>query len=163
MKTLGDCEIVPIRGNVPTRIDKLQSGELDGVILAAAGLRRLGIGHPNWIDLATESFVPAPGQGALAVQVRANSDAAESVTLLDDEASRRAVTAERSFLTEINAGCHTPTGALATVAARSVSLHARLFSEDHSRDVAGLESGTDPKIVGATLARRLIRELELLG
>jgi hydroxymethylbilane synthase len=163
MKTLGDCAIVPIRGNVPTRIAKLQSGELDGVILAAAGLRRLGIGHPNWMDLPTESFVPAPGQGALAVQVRANSDAAESVALLDDEPSRRAVTAERSFLTEINAGCHTPTGALATVAAKSVSLHARLFSEDHSRDVDGLESGTDPTAVGAALARRLIRELELLG
>ena len=85
------------------------------------------------------------------------------MTLLDDEASRRAVTAERSFLTEINAGCHTPTGALAIIKATSVSLHARLFSEDHSRDVAGLESGTDPQAVGVALARRLIRELELLG
>jgi len=78
---------------------------------------------------------------------------------LDDEPSRRCVIAERSFLTEISAGCHTPTGALATISTTSVSLHACLFSDDHSRHVDGHESGTDPMAVGVTLARRLMSEL----
>jgi hydroxymethylbilane synthase len=159
MKRLVDCEIVPIRGNVPTRIAKLAGGDLDGVVLAAAGLRRLGIGHPNWIDLPVDVFLPAPGQGALAVQVRTNSEAAAYVAVLDEEPSRRCVTAERTFLSEINAGCHTPTGALATVRGSTLSLRACLFSEDHSRWVEGHEAGVDPQSVGARLAQRLIREL----
>ena len=159
IRQLGDFQIVPIRGNVPTRIAMLQSDGLDGVILAAAGLRRLGIRHRHWIDLPTDAFVPAPGQGALAVQVRSGSDAAAVVAVLDDEPSRRCVIAERSFLTEISAGCHTPTGALATISTTSVSLHACLFSDDHSRHVDGHESGTDPMAVGVTLARRLMSEL----
>jgi hydroxymethylbilane synthase len=159
MKRLGDCEIVPIRGNVPTRIAKLAGGDLDGVVLAAAGLRRLGIEHPNWIDLPVDSFLPAPGQGALAVQVRTDSEAAICAALVDDEPSRRCVAAERAFLSEIKAGCHTPTGALATVRGARLSLRACLFTEDHTRCVEGQEPGNDPQSVGARLAHRLIREL----
>ncbi|UCG86641.1 MAG: hydroxymethylbilane synthase [Gemmatimonadota bacterium] len=163
IQRLGDFEVIPVRGNVPTRIAKLQTDNLDGVILAAAGLRRLGIEHPCRIDLPPHSFVPAPGQGALAVQVRAGSEAAELVAMLDDAATRGAVTAERSFLRETNAGCRVPAGALAAVDGRKVSLHARLFSNDHSHDVDGVESGTDPETVGATLARRLLGELQRLS
>ncbi len=163
IRRLGDFEVVPIRGNVPTRIAKLEDGDLDGIILAAAGLRRLGIEHPCSIELAPESFVPAPGQGALAVQVGAGSGAAEWVALLDDPATRSAVTAERSFLREANAGCHAPAGALAVVAGATVSLHARLFSDDQSRDVDDVERGSDPETVGVALAQRLTARLRQLG
>jgi hydroxymethylbilane synthase len=163
LKRLGDFEVIPVRGNVPTRIAKLKSRGLDGVILAAAGLRRLGIVHPHWIDLNVETFVPAPGQGALAVQVRTESGTMRHVTVLDDGPSRVCVNAERSFLAEINAGCHTPTGALATFDSAGLSLHARLFSEDHSRDVEGTESGDDPVAIGILLAHRLMTELSQVG
>ena len=99
----------------------------------------------------------------MAVQVRADSPAAERVVVLDDAATRNAVTAERSFLKETNAGCHVAAGALAVVDRGTVSLHARLFSDDHSRDVDGEESGTDSEAVGITLARRLLDRLRQLG
>ncbi|KPJ93691.1 MAG: hypothetical protein AMS18_05220 [Gemmatimonas sp. SG8_17] len=157
---LGDFEIVPLRGNVPTRIAKMEQQGLDGIVLAAAGLRRLGIDHPHVIELPTDSFVPAPGQGALAVQVRAGSAAAELVTVLEDPATRAAVTAERRLLQEINAGCHTPVGALAVVDRQRISLQGQLFSGDYSRCAAGIESGMDPEAVGVSLARRLMAELQ---
>ena len=157
---LGRFEIVPIRGNVPTRVAKIESENLDGVVLAAAGLKRLGIEYPHVIELPTDQFLPAPAQGALAVQTRRDSDAAELVAVLEDYSTRRAVVAERSFLRHINAGCHTPVGALAKVDGESVSLHARLFTDDYSSCVDGVESGEDSQAVGITLADRLMAELK---
>jgi hydroxymethylbilane synthase len=133
---------------------------LDGIVLAAAGLRRLGIDHPHAIDLPTDRFVPAPGQGALAVQVRAGSEGSELVTVLEDPRTRAAVTTERCFLQEINAGCHTPVGALATVDMERISLQGQLFSGDYRHCAGGIESGTDPEAIGAGLARRLMAELQ---
>jgi hydroxymethylbilane synthase len=159
IKRLCAVEIVPIRGNVPTRIAKLEREGLDGVILAAAGLNRLGIAYPRRIDLSPERFVPAPAQGALAVQVRAGSEAAAVVVAIDDPPTRRAVTAERSFLRETGGGCHAAVAALATVRADGVSLHGRLFSDDQRRDVEGVEAGSDPAQVGVRLARQLLADL----
>jgi hydroxymethylbilane synthase len=159
IKRLCAVEIVPIRGNVPTRIARLEREGLDGVILAAAGLRRLGIDYPRRIDLPPERFLPAPAQGALAVQVVAGSEAARLVRAIDDPATRQTVTAERSFLREIGAGCHAPVGALASVEGDRVSLRGRLFSGDQSHDVEGAETGIDPEQVGVRLARRLLAEL----
>ncbi len=156
---LGEFEIVPIRGNVPTRIAKIKRENLDAVVLAAAGLKRLGIDYPHVIELPTDQFVPAPAQGALAVQTRRDGGTAGIVAVLDHEPTRRAVTAERSFLRRINAGCHTPVGALATVDGQTVSLHARLFSDDYARFTDGTESGPDPQAVGIALADRLMAEL----
>ncbi len=159
LRRIGDFEIVPIRGNVPTRIAKMERDGLDGVVLAAAGLKRLDINHPCAIDLPTDVVVPAPGQGALAVQVRDGSSAAELAAVIDHAATRRAVTAERSFLHELGAGCHTPAGALGTVDGGTVALHGRVFSDDFARDVDGDEAGPDPEAVGVSLARRLQAEL----
>jgi hydroxymethylbilane synthase len=156
---IGRFEIVPIRGNVPTRIAKIEREKLDAVVLAAAGVKRLGIEYPHVIGLDPEEFVPAPAQGALALQCRENSEAAELIAVLDDRPTRRAVTAERAFLRQINAGCHTPVGALATVDGEQVSLHAKLFSDDYARMVEGTESGTDSKTVGIALADRLLAKL----
>jgi hydroxymethylbilane synthase len=159
IRRLGDVEVVPIRGNVPTRVAKLERENLDGVVLAAAGLERLGIRHEPRIELPTDRFVPAPGQGALAVQVRDDGEEAEIIRPLDHLSSRLAVEAERSFLRGINAGCHTPVGGLATVEGASVSLRAQLFSDDGRRVVDGVEVGEDATAVGLALSRRLLAEL----
>jgi hydroxymethylbilane synthase len=159
IRRLSEVVVVPLRGNVPTRVAKLQRENLDGVIMAAAGLRRLGIKHEPMIDLPTDRFVPAPAQGALAVQVREGSEAVGYVESLDDSAARRAVVAERSFLRGINAGCHTPAAALASVEGPGVSLHAQLFSDDGERMVEGTEVGEDAEAVGLKIAERLLGEL----
>jgi hydroxymethylbilane synthase len=152
-------EIVPIRGNVPTRIKKIQRENLVAVMLAAAGLDRLGIEYPHRIDLPPEQFLPAPAQGSLAVQARDGDEAADVASVLDDANTRRGVMAERCFLRRINAGCHTPVGALGRVDGDGVRLRARLFSDDYKRAVEGDESGGDPETVGYALADRLLAEL----
>jgi hydroxymethylbilane synthase len=159
MRRRFDVEIVPLRGNVPTRIAKMEQDRLDGIVLAAAGLNRLGIDHPHLIELPLDRFVPAPGQGAIAVQGREGSTASQLAAALEDHATRRAVSAERQFLHDLGAGCHTPAGALATVIDGAVSLHGQLFSEDGGRCVGGVEVGNDPVVVGATLAQKLKSEL----
>jgi hydroxymethylbilane synthase len=119
LRALGlELDVVPIRGNVDTRLAKVAGGELDAVVLAAAGLRRLGR-----IDEASElidpgHMLPAPGQGALAVECRAEDTALieQLRSLLDDSESRAAVTAERTLLGHLEAGCSAPVGALADVA-----------------------------------------------
>jgi len=157
---LGDVQVVPLRGNVPTRLAKLRGPDLDGVVLAAAGLRRLKITPPHAIELPVERFVPAPGQGALVVQARAADSAAATVAAIDHPSSRRAVEAERAFLRAIGAGCRTPVGALAVVEGATLRLHGQLFSDDASRMSDGIECGGDPRSVGEALARRLVRELQ---
>jgi len=110
-----DIRPVPVRGNAGTRLKKVTSGELDAVVLAYAGLARIG-----QLDLVSEVFeadamIPAPGQGALAVECRADAGGlAELLGIVDDPASRAAVTAERTVLAELEAGCSAPVGAYAT-------------------------------------------------
>ncbi|MCX5342792.1 hydroxymethylbilane synthase [Streptomyces atratus] len=109
-----DFETVPIRGNVDTRIGFVRSGELDAVVLAAAGLSRLGrIGEVTDF-LSVDTVLPAPGQGALAIECAATSaDLAAALAELDDPYTRAAVTAERALLAALEAGCSAPVGALA--------------------------------------------------
>jgi hydroxymethylbilane synthase len=109
-----DLEIVPIRGNVPTRADMARSRTLDAVVLAAAGINRLELDLEGLarFDLPTELFVPAPGQGALAIQVRAADEAIrELLAALDDRDARETTAAERLLLHGIGAGCSVPLGA----------------------------------------------------
>jgi hydroxymethylbilane synthase len=153
-------EIVPIRGNLPTRVAKIEREKLDGVMLAAAGITRLGIKHPHVIELDTERMLPAPAQGALAVQTRADDAALEICAVLNDDTTRRAVVAEREVLARINAGCHTPVGALAVVEGERVTLRARMFTDDYLKMAEGQETGTDPKAVGTALADRLAGKLK---
>jgi hydroxymethylbilane synthase len=156
---VGQFAFVPIRGNVPTRIAKMERDGLDGVVLAAAGIERLGIRHPHRIDLPPDRFVPAPAQGALAVQTREAGEARALVASLDDRATRLAVTAERTVLRVIEAGCHTPVGALARITGDRITLSAQLFSDDLARMAQGIETGSDPAAVGTALARRLMNQL----
>jgi hydroxymethylbilane synthase len=113
-----DIETVPVRGNVDTRIGFVHSGELDAVVLAAAGLTRLGRIDEATDFLSVDTVLPAPGQGALAIECRADKSAEDAALIaalaeLDDPFTRVAVTAERSLLAALEAGCSAPVGALA--------------------------------------------------
>ncbi|MEV0787469.1 hydroxymethylbilane synthase [Streptomyces sp. NPDC050423] len=111
-------ETVPIRGNVDTRIGFVRSGELDAVVLAAAGLSRLGRTGEVTDFLSVDTVLPAPGQGALAIECAASSaDLAAALAELDDPYTRAAVTAERALLAALEAGCSAPVGALADLLA----------------------------------------------
>ena len=108
-----DLSIVPIRGNVGTRLDKLARGEADALVLAAAGLRRLGLWPDGTTPLAVDVSTPAPGQGLLAVEALADGAvAAAAAEALDDPSAHACLRAERSFLAELGGGCMRPVGAL---------------------------------------------------
>jgi hydroxymethylbilane synthase len=110
-------EIVGLRGNVDSRLGKVASGELDAIVLARAGLARLGRADEATEVLDPLQMLPAPGQGALAVECRADSDLCDLVRgAIDDPATRACVAAERALLAELEAGCSAPVGALAEVA-----------------------------------------------
>ena len=118
LRALGfGLEIVAIRGNVDTRLNKVTGGELDAVVLAHAGLRRIGRVADVTEVLDPLQLLPAPGQGALAIECRADDVASRTLLgALDDEWTRAAVTAERAVLTALEAGCSSPIGVLAEVA-----------------------------------------------
>ncbi len=127
---LKDCnpqvQVLPVRGNVETRLAKAQSDEYDGVVLAAAGLVRLGLAEQVSEYLALEEFVPPPGQGVLAVEMRTDDDRMrEILARLDHSVSRSAATAERGFLELLGGGCQLPVGAYAR--ADGKALHLSVF------------------------------------
>jgi hydroxymethylbilane synthase len=127
-----DLVIEPIRGNVDTRLRKLNQGQYDAIVLAAAGLKRLGLEHEIAEILSPDQICPAPGQGALAIQTRANDVAEEICRALDHRDSRRAVEAERAVLAGLGGGCQLPMGAFAERAA-NWSLTAVVIAPDGSR------------------------------
>ena len=110
-----DIEAVAVRGNVDTRVRRALDGDLHGVVLAAAGLHRLGMHSVIAEYFDTTSMVPAPGQGALAIQCRADDPLLALLQQLDEPATRAAVTAERTFLATLGGGCSAPVGAWAQV------------------------------------------------
>jgi hydroxymethylbilane synthase len=127
-----DVQIVDIRGNVPTRMAKVESSEYDAIVLAMAGLDRLRLTEKAAHIFSVDDMTPAPGQGALGVEVRADDpEALELVAAIDHLATRAAVTAERAFLERLGAGCRMPVGA-----------HAVLFGTDiHIRGILGFAEG----------------------
>ncbi|MFE7712113.1 hydroxymethylbilane synthase [Streptomyces sp. NPDC057486] len=133
-----DIETVPIRGNVDTRIGFVRSGELDAVVLAAAGLSRLGrIGEVTDF-LSVDTVLPAPGQGALAIEcAAASADLAAALAELDDPYTRAAVTAERALLAALEAGCSAPVGALA-----DLLVDGQVVNELRLRGVVGSTDGS---------------------
>lgn len=107
-----DAVVVPVRGNVGTRLEKLERGEYDALVLAAAGLRRLGLEPPGTSPLATDVSTPAPGQGLLAVEARLDGEAAlAAAAALDDPAAHACLLAERALLRGLGGGCMRPVGA----------------------------------------------------
>lgn len=161
-----DLEVVPLRGNVDTRLRKVDAGEVEAAVLAAAGLVRGG-----WEDqirqyLDPEVMLPAPAQGALAVQVReSDGPLVELIRQIDHPATRAAVRAERAFLRALGGGCTLPVGALATVEGDRLCLRVRVLSEDGSRQVSARREGRpdDPERLGHEAAEEVRPFLSLMG
>jgi len=156
-----DLEVVPLRGNLNTRLARLEEGQMDALVVALAGLRRLGLeGRAvQAFDPFTE-VTPAVGQGALAVEVRADDpEALALVASLDDPPTRRAVQAERAFLRALGGGCRLPYGALARVEGDTLTL-VGMMAHPEGPPIRGQEVGpaSEPEAVGTALARRLARE-----
>lgn len=153
-----DLAIEIMRGNVDTRLRKLDAGEVDAILLARAGLRRLSIEPPHVADLSPEEFVPAIGQGALALETRA-ADAA-LLSGLQHEPTRRAVDAERAFLLGVGGSCVTPLAAHAVVTSETVFVRALIAHPDGSRVIRGERRGpvADAARFGRELAIELLRD-----
>jgi len=141
-----DLKVVPIRGNVDTRLKKLEAGEVDATILSAAGLHRLGLDDVG-TAIPFEIMLPAPGQGALGVECRADDrECMQLLKLLDDNASHCAVLAERAFARRLGGSCHSPVAALASVEHNQVRLQGEILSGDGAqriRDEAGFAAADE--------------------
>lgn len=120
---------LPLRGNVDSRVARVRSGELDGVVLAMAGLDRLSIDDVGVHPLDPADMIPAPGQGALAVETRAGTALADDLAAIDDAPSHAAVRGERAALAALEAGCSAPVGVLGTVTSTSLRLHGRVWPD----------------------------------
>ena len=155
-----DLESVPIRGNVATRLAKIESMGLDGVILAAAGLVRLGLDEQILDPLDPERYVPAGGQGALAVEVRIDDeDVQQIVSQIEDSDVAAQVRAERAFLFELGADCHTPVAVHATIHGVRLRVRALVLSIDGEQRIEGSAEGElrAPETLGVALGRELLQ------
>ncbi len=151
-----DLVVRDLRGNVDSRLRKLDLGEMDALLLAAAGLRRLGIERPDMRCLDPQQFIPAIGQGALAIESRRGA-VADLLAPLDDAPTRTAVSAERAFLLRSGGSCRTPLAAHATLTADAVALQALIAAPDGTRVVRGSRCG--PASAAAALGTDLADEL----
>ena len=144
-----DLEVFPLRGNVDTRVRKLEAGEYDAIILAAAGLNRLGKTQLVKQVLPAELMCPAAGQGALGIEIRRGDKATrELLRFLDDQAARRATTCERALLNKLGGGCQVPIGAFAEMAEGKLTLTAICASPDGTKLIREVQSGSDPIELG---------------
>jgi hydroxymethylbilane synthase len=153
-----DLAVAPIRGNVDTRLDKLAAGEVDGLLLALCGLQRLGRADVASEVLSAETMLPAVGQGALAIEARADdADLRAALSPLHDAASAACVTAERAMLAALDGSCRTPIAGLAELAGGSLTLRAMLLAADGSaeRRAEGNGSAADAMALGREIGERL--------
>jgi hydroxymethylbilane synthase len=149
-----DLDVRELRGNVDTRLGRLAAGDYEAIVLARAGLERLGRGAEATGVL--REMIPAAGQGALAVTVRADDGAArEAVAAVSDADAARCLTAERALVRALEADCHTPVGAHATIDDGALSLRAFVGAPDGAAWLRDELSGDDPEALGAEVAARL--------
>ena len=149
----------PIRGNVDTRVQKVERGEYEAVILAEAGLARLGMINRVAERLSLDDFMPAPGQGALAVIARRdNSGVIDILQAIDHSASRAETEAERELLKTLEGGCKVPVGAIASAKHDTVQLTATILSLDGSQRLVATKSGLadNPALIGRDVGRELL-------
>ncbi len=156
-----DVHTESLRGNVETRLRKAMDSQYDAIILAGAGLTRLGLNHhvTEWLSL--DVMLPAPGQGALAIQCRADDQATLSLlAALEDGSTRKAVTAERAFLSGLGGGCAVPVAAYAVTSEQSsvISLTGLVISEDGKKIVKVHDEGNDALELGKRLADKAIAQ-----
>jgi hydroxymethylbilane synthase len=153
-----ELRIRPLHGNVDTRLRRLEAGEADALVLACAGLDRLGLGHRIGERLDVELMPPAPGQGALALQIRHDDGRMLALTAsLDDRPTRLAVEAERAFLRAAGGGCRSPIGALGSIDGEMLALLGGFARPDGRNAIIGRRMG--PADHGPGIAADLYREL----
>lgn len=152
-----DLELVPLRGNVPTRVARIND-DLDAVVLARAGLVRLNLDAAISQTFTLEQMLPAPAQGAMAIQCReSDRDLIHRLSALNHDATRRAVEAERAMLHELGGGCSVPVGALAVANANGIQLIGGAFSLQGLPPARSRQSGSDPSETGRRAASELMQ------
>ena len=155
----GDLEIIPLRGNVDTRLRKLQLGEFDAIILASAGVSRLGLTDLMRMRLDPEQMCPAAGQGALAIEARSTDVATiAALKFLEHAATRAAVECERAALNALGGGCQVPIGACASDENGRLTLQAVVASPDGKEIIREQRSGSDPQKLGADVGAALLAQ-----
>ena len=154
---LPEIEVKPVRGNVLTRLDKLDRGEYGALVLAAAGLHRLGLENRITRYFLPDELIPAAGQAILAVQGR-EGELADAVRVLDDADARDCAIAERSFVKTLGGGCFAPVAAYAETEGDMLHLRGLYVTEDESRSVRGAVTG--PRSEAASLGRTLALQLQ---
>ncbi|HSC29573.1 MAG TPA: hydroxymethylbilane synthase [Vicinamibacterales bacterium] len=155
------ARFVPVRGNVDTRLRKLDAGSCDALVLASAGMRRLGYASRITAAIPFDACVPAPGQGIVAVQIRADDDRTRHVleTVHDPQAGV-SLAAERALVSSLGGGCQLPLGAIAVRDGSELEMHAVVASPDGTRTIRrrGRGPASDPEALGRRLAGELARE-----
>jgi hydroxymethylbilane synthase len=160
LRDRGDLDIVPIRGNVDTRLNKLAAGEVDALVLALCGLERLGRAAAATEILTPERMLPAVGQGALAIECRADDSALRQLLApLNDPESAACVTAERAMLAALDGSCRTPIAGLAAINGDRLTLDALLLAPDGSAERRGRGTGlsAEAAAIGNEVGERLRR------
>ena len=160
-KTRSDLNVRPIRGNVETRVKKVINGEYNAVILAEAGLARIGMKDVIVERFSIRNFVPAPGQGAIAIVCRRDhTTLVDMVQQIEDRRSRIAVLAERALIRKVEGGCRFPLGAVAITNDDKISLYASVFSADGKQSIHVKKVGraSNPEELGSTVANMLVKQ-----
>jgi hydroxymethylbilane synthase len=154
-----DLDIRSLRGNVDTRLGKLETGDYDAIILAAAGLNRLGRTESIKQIIPQDVMCPAAGQGALAVEIRANDpDTRQHLAFLDDAAARAATSCERALLNKMGGGCQVPIGAFAEVRGGTMRVQAVVASPDGTKVLRESADGDDPIKLGELVGEALLQK-----
>ena len=151
---------LPVRGNLGTRLSKLDAGEYDALVLAAAGLRRLGRADRITATIPADACVPAPGQGIIAVEIRDTDErAGRLLAVIDDAEAAAALRSERTVVTRLGGGCQMPIGALADIADAGLSVRGVVISPDGQRLVRASASGSrdDAEALGRSVADQLLQ------
>ena len=163
LKHRPDLEIVPIRGNIETRIKKIETEKLDGVVLAASGLRRAGLDDKIDYYIPTDIMLPAPAQGILALEIREDDKETEKIIdSIKDDITKIQIDAERGFLIGVNGSCHIPMGAYCEIEGEKITLTGLYGDGEGKKIVVQSQVGTlaDAPKLGYELAKSVLKEYE---
>ena len=163
LKHRPDLEIVPIRGNIETRIKKIETEKLDGVVLAASGLRRAGLDDKIDYYIPTDIMLPAPAQGILALEIREDDKETEKIIdSIKDDITKIQIDAERGFLIGVNGSCHIPMGAYCEIEGEKITLTGLYGDGEGKKIVVQSKEGTlaDAPKIGYELAKSVLKEYE---
>lgn len=163
LKHRPDLEIVPIRGNIETRIKKIETENLDGVVLAASGLKRAGLEEKIDYYIPTDIMLPAPAQGILALEIRENDEETENIiNSIKDDTTKVQIDAERGFLIGVNGSCHIPMGAYCDIDEDKIKLTGLYGDGDGKKIIIKSQEGAieDAPKIGYELAKSVLKEFE---